>query len=356
MKGLKVGIYFLILMTFSITACTNNNDSKREHQPSSKKNPVKVILDTDFGDDGDDLLALAMLHHMQDMGECEIMAVGQANSNRESPGGIDVINTYYGRPDIPIGIVKTPLHGQADQYSTFLIENYPDMYDLDLDKVPDAVDVYRQVLADAEDSSIVFIVIGFKKNMSALLKSGPDSISPLSGKELIAKKVRFVSDMAGFYPEPPHPETYKPFNFGMINGVAKYYVENCPVPMIFTGTRTGQIELAKKARKLYTPVGRAIDEKLSHDGGWGKRIEKFQAAFDCVATLIAVRGADEFFYVKHGCNELDSTGYNVFTYEKDCGHSHVDCINKKMSNEDIADVIEEMLIAPPAAGKEDSVK
>ncbi len=28
------------------------------------KPPVKIILDTDFGDDGDDLAALCVLHHM----------------------------------------------------------------------------------------------------------------------------------------------------------------------------------------------------------------------------------------------------------------------------------------------------
>ena len=353
-KGMldDVRIYNRVLSKKEIDFLYNDKSDSQISAEAEKMEPVKIILDTDFGDDGDDLLSLIMLHHMQDMGECEIVAIGQANSNRESPGGIDVINTYYGRPDIPIGIVKTNVHGFADQYSTFLLENYPELTDLDLDNVPDAVDVYRRALANAEDKSIVFVVIGFKKNMMELLKSGPDDISPLTGKELVEQKVKFVSDMAGYYPEPPDPENYEPFNFGIAPpGTAKYYVENCPVPMIFAGTRTGAIKLGGKLRHMDTPTGRALDQKLAHDGGWGKAIEDFQAGFDCTSTLVAVRGADAYFNVKHGCNELDEQGVNVFHYDEDCGHSHLDAIDRKVDFDIIRDLIDDMLIAPPANSK-----
>lgn len=332
---------FIALVTTSIlVGCANSSTKNVE-----TNNTVKVILDTDFGDDGDDLLSLVMLHYMQDNGECEIVAVGQANSNRESPCAIDVINTYYNRPDIPIGIVSSPLHGHADQYSTFLIEKYPDLYDLNIDSVPTAVDVYRKALAEAEDTSVVFIVIGFKKNMYDLLKSEPDDISPLTGHELFAQKVKFVSDMGGKYPA--NNDEFTPYNFGKVTGAAEYYIKNCPTPIIFSGVGTGKIQLAKKLRKLNTPTGLAIDYKLSRDGGWGKAIEEFQSAFDCVSTLIAVKEADKYFNLKQGCNELDSLGYNIFSSEKDCNHSYVDCQDKKISFEEVAEIMEEMLIAEP---------
>ena len=66
---------------------------------ASAQSPVRIILDTDFGDDGDDLAALAVLHHMADLGEAEIVAIGQSNSRWDAPGAIDVINTFYGWPD-----------------------------------------------------------------------------------------------------------------------------------------------------------------------------------------------------------------------------------------------------------------
>lgn len=108
------------------------------------ESPVKLILDTDFGDDGDDSAALAVMHHLADLGEVEILAVGQSNSRWDAPEAIDVINTYYGRPDIPIGIVKYKTH-EGDQYSSFLVKNYE--YELDLKNVPDVVKIYRQALA-----------------------------------------------------------------------------------------------------------------------------------------------------------------------------------------------------------------
>lgn len=99
------------------------------------------------------------------------MAVGQSNSRWDAPGAIDVINTFYGRPDIPIGQVKYKTH-EGGQYSSFLVKNYE--YDLDLDNVPSAVQVYRQVLASAPDKSVKFVVIGFKSNMRDLLQSKPN--------------------------------------------------------------------------------------------------------------------------------------------------------------------------------------
>ena len=349
-KGMldEVRIYNRAINLEEIDILYKDESDKTISAEAAKMEPVKIILDTDFGDDGDDLLSLMMLHYMQDNGECEIMAVGQANSNRESPGAIDVINTWYGRPNIPIGIVKSEVHGIADQYSTMLIEDYPDLWNLDLDNIPDAVDVYRQVLADAEDKSIIFVVIGFKKNMMELLKSEPDDISPMTGVELVKQKVKFISDMAGYYPKPPNPDTYEPFNFGIApQGTAKYYVENCPVPILFAGIRTGAIKLAGPLRKMDTPGGRAIEQKLAHDGGWGKSIEDYQAAFDCVSVLVAVRGPDAYFYVKTGCNELDKRGVNDFNYDKDCGHSHVDAVDRKVDFDVIRDIMDDMLVAEP---------
>jgi len=150
--------------------------------------PVRIILDTDFGDDGDDLAALVVLHHLADIGEVELLAIGQSNSRWDAPGAIDVINSYYGRPDIPIGQVDHKTH-EGDQYPSFLVKNYK--YDLDLKNVPSAVEVYRRALANAPDKSVKFVVVGFKSNMRDLLKSKPDAISPLSGGLQLTSFVAF---------------------------------------------------------------------------------------------------------------------------------------------------------------------
>ena len=65
--------------------------------------PEKIIFDTDMYTDFDDVGALATLHALADAGECEIL--GTVASTRGTPaiGMVEIINAYYGRPDIPVG-------------------------------------------------------------------------------------------------------------------------------------------------------------------------------------------------------------------------------------------------------------
>ena len=303
--------------------------------------PVKIILDTDFGDDGDDLAAVAVLHHLADLGEVEILAIGQSNSRWDATAAIDVINTYYGRPDIPVGQVDHKTH-EGDQYSSFLANNYE--HDIDLENVPKAVDVYRQALASASDQSVKFVVVGFKSNMLDFLNSAPDDISPLTGIELMRKKVILVADMAGKYPAGKAKDAYNFMNFDGAKKTAKDYVKKCPVPMLFAGVRTGGIKVGMRIRKLDTPVGKAMDLKLSK--GW-RHNEEYQAGFDLAALLMAARGADRYFNMKHGCNVMDEGGGNVFHYDRDCRHSHIDTENQKVPFTEIGEMLEEMMLTGP---------
>ena len=61
-----------------------------------------IILDTDIGPDCDDVAALAVLNLLADRGLCRILGVSHCTSNPYGAGMIDVINRYYGRPDIAI--------------------------------------------------------------------------------------------------------------------------------------------------------------------------------------------------------------------------------------------------------------
>src|SRR3990170_406515 len=69
-------------------------DSNHQQRPA-----VKIIFDTDFHTDCDDAGALAVLHALADRGECEILAIMCSTRDPFSAPAIDVINTYYGRPD-----------------------------------------------------------------------------------------------------------------------------------------------------------------------------------------------------------------------------------------------------------------
>ena len=65
--------------------------------------PVRVIFDTDMITDFDDVGALACLHALADAGEAEILATVTCTRGNASVGAVQVINSYYGRGDLPGG-------------------------------------------------------------------------------------------------------------------------------------------------------------------------------------------------------------------------------------------------------------
>lgn len=165
------------------------------------KPPVPIIFDTDITGDVDDVLALAMLHTLADRQECTLEAVTISKINPLTAPFVDAVNTFYGRPDIPIGVTRDAQH--RDSKYLHLVkqkdgENFRYPHDLlSSDDAPDAVAVLRKTLAAADDGSIVIVQVGLGSNLSELLDSPADKISDLSGLDLIKKKVRLASVMAG---------------------------------------------------------------------------------------------------------------------------------------------------------------
>ena len=155
------------------------------------RDPVKIIFDSDMGPDYDDVGALTMLHAFADSGKAEILGTIASNKYSLVAPCLNVINTYYGRPQIPIGVPKT--HGVnigcSQHWSDSLIANYPHSIKSN-DQAQDAVSLYRKILASQPDTSVVIVTVGFLTNLNDLLLSGSDTFSPLSGKNLVQKKVK----------------------------------------------------------------------------------------------------------------------------------------------------------------------
>ena len=56
--------------------------------------------------DYDDVGAMAVLHALADSGEVDILATVSSNKQETTAPCIDVLNTYFGRPGIPVGAPK----------------------------------------------------------------------------------------------------------------------------------------------------------------------------------------------------------------------------------------------------------
>jgi len=181
------------------------------------REPIRVIFDTDMWGDIDDVLALAMLHALQDRGEARLLAVTSSTDDPSTTTFIDALDTFYGHGDIPVGLIRDGVTARqtiGHFPSFFMSKGYtealsgavnPDgslVFPRTLKKgeaAPDAVALLRKTLAAQPDGSVVIIQVGFSTNLARLLESKADRTSPLDGMSLVRRKVRLLSVMAGAY-------------------------------------------------------------------------------------------------------------------------------------------------------------
>ena len=65
-----------------------------------------LIIDTDMGIDVDDVGMLCAAHALVDNGEARILAILHDAHVTHGIGAVSVINRFYGRDDIPPGLVS----------------------------------------------------------------------------------------------------------------------------------------------------------------------------------------------------------------------------------------------------------
>ena len=142
---------------------------------------VKIIFDTDFDSDIDDVGALYMLHTLADQGKAEILATILSSTHFWSPFALDAVNTYWGRPDIPIGAPFIDGVNRGSVYAETIAKTYPNDVG-QTKKIEDATVLYRRLLASQADSSVTIVSVGHLTNIAKLLESKPDESSPMTGK------------------------------------------------------------------------------------------------------------------------------------------------------------------------------
>lgn len=227
----------LIILWF-ITACAVGVASGE-----AKSEQVNLIFDTDLGNDVDDALALGVIHALQSRRECRLLAVTLTKDHRLSAPFVDLVNTFYGRGSIPIGVVKNGPTQQASKFTTLATVRdgtklrYP--HDLlDGNKAPEATEILRRVLAGQPDKSVTIVQVGFSTNLSRLLDSRPDKYSRLNGRELATRKVRLLSVMAGAF-QPIRGKQHLEYNVVKDIPAATRLASEWPTPIVYSGFEIG---------------------------------------------------------------------------------------------------------------------
>ena len=210
------------------------------------RQPVPVILDTDFGSCTDDLFSILMLYHYMEDGLADLKGVIVDREGDRNAVLVDVFNQYYGHPDIPIALEHNGVKNPYDfiPYSK-LVEFKDDegnwLYPRSIDPatLPEGYKFYRQLLSEAEDHSVVVIAIGMMTCLQQLFESGADEFSQLSGVELFGRKVKAVYVQAGHF---DGNDNLSGYNMRTASAAAAVFYDKLPrnVDLVLSPTNVGE--------------------------------------------------------------------------------------------------------------------
>jgi inosine-uridine nucleoside N-ribohydrolase len=269
---------------------------------------VPLIFDTDMGNDIDDALALAMLHAFESRGECRILGVTVTKDNAWAPIYVDLVNTFYGRAHVPVGLVSgsrvTPENSPMIQ--TPAERRRPDgtlVYPRRLtgsSDAPEAVALLRRLLAAEKDGSVVIVQVGFSTNLARLLDTPADL-------DLVRRKVKLLSIMAGNFAQ-PKPE----FNVEKDTASARKLFERWPGEIVVSGFEIGESMLFP-ATSIQRDFSWTPDHPVAEAYRNYKTMPYDRPTWDLTAALYAVRPDAGYFGLSpRGHIAADDTGRTTF--------------------------------------------
>ena len=288
----------------------------------ARAQPVPLIYDTDMGNDIDDALALSVIHALESRGECKLIGVTLTKDNRWAAPYVDIVNTFYGRGDIPIGAVRGGKEPDDGDYIRAVAEKkapgggplYP--HDLtDGRNAPEAVELLRRLLAAQPDGSVVIAQVGFSTNLARLLDSKADSHSPLPGRELVAKKVRMLSVMGGAF-----PSVMAEYNIKIDQPASAKLFAEWPTPIEVSGFEIGQAILFSAA-SIENDFRYVEHHPVADAYRHYKKMPYDRETWDLTAVLQAIRpGRDYFGLSRPGTIRVDEESLTHFLPSKEGKH------------------------------------
>jgi purine nucleosidase len=265
-------------------------------KPVASDRPLPVIFDTDIGNDVDDCLALAILHSFASRGDIRIAAVTITKDNPWAPRLTSAINGFYGRTNIPIGVVSG---GQTkdDGYLKKTIDAGHYKYS---DRTEDAVALLRRVLSAEADGSVVIVQVGFSTNLAHLLDSP-------GGRDLIKKKVSRLVLMAGDFAGGPAE-----YNVHTDVPAAQKLAKQWPTPLFWSGFEVGR-SIKYPAASIVRDFGAPGTNPVADAYRQYMKMPYDRETWDLTAALYAVRPDDGYLKASEaGVVQVDDKGNTAF--------------------------------------------
>lgn len=267
------------------------------------------------------------------------------------------ITTYYTNPTTPIAALKplTPStfidtrNFRLGEYASKLAHNFPRALS-NASATPDPVPLYRTLLASAPNASTTLISLGFLTNLAALLSSPPDTISPLSGSQLVRLRTAELVVMGGRYPSGHE------FNFATDAASTRAVLAGWPedVPITFAGYELGKAIVSGQRLPEWAPKDSPV---LAAYQWYGDRCETARASYDPVAVLYGVlglegggrrRGGKVFEFVgEGGCNVVAEDGGNEWKEHCGVGNQRWLKLRDGVREEEVGELLDRMYARRP---------
>ena len=292
---------------------------------------VKVIFDADMDSDCDDVAALGVLHALADRGEAEILATISSSTNPWTPKCMDAVNTFYKRPDLPIGAPAKGV-GRKSKYAQGVAEAFPH----DLKDVPDAAGLYLDLLGRQPDRSVAIVTVGYLTNLAELLRRP-------GGKEVVEKKVKLWVCMGGNFIGTPAKDDLKlgNVNFTTEKEGTLHAIRNWPGPILFAGREVCSVPSGLKVGARFKELPEKHPVRLAYALYFGGEPKDRHVA-DLVAVLFAARGLGERWGAEtKGWMDLKPDLTFEWRYDRDPGQGY---LLKKAPDREIEKELEVLLL------------
>ena len=318
MKQLQKYLFF-VMAVFLLSACTRENVKPEPQLPTV---PL-IILDTDIGSSTDDLFAMQMLYNYASQGRCYLLGVVVDRMGDTNAVVADIMNNYYGFPKLPLALERngtynryafinyTPIAQFTDDEGNLMFARTYSDYSV----LPDGYVLYRRLLAQAPDGSVTIMLTGIPSTIANLLTSGADQYSPLSGVELVRRKVKRLYFMATKLTLGGEQNASIGYNIGMHPEAASTLFELWPdeVDIILSPSAAGD-------GVDYTP------EQVISDINWTDThpLKQVYMHYDCntgqrmwdpMLPIQEIEGEGTFALSPRGHLTLTADGHANFTYD-----------------------------------------
>lgn len=251
-------------------------------------NKPLIIFDTDMDTDCDDAGALAVLLHAHLQNKIELLGMVADSVCRYDAPCCEAIAQSYG-VSVPTGAIYADDYTGEERFAAYLEHtkncaekgmDYNRVFAEEIGKIdkdyPRAVTLYRKLLANATEKSVTVLCVGMLTAIAETLQSKADEISPLTGEELFAQKVKKVICMG-------NPQKTPDFNWGMDAKSTEIFFRLCPVPIyisaegkdVITGNHlTAELPETNLVRRAYEQ--------------WLNAKNTGRASWDLIASLYAI--------------------------------------------------------------------